>query len=343
MLYRRQRSRYWWVRFTAPDGAAVRRSTKTADKRLAQEYEDTLKATLWRQVKLGDRPAYQFHHAVERWLTEKAHLKSIADQKLHLRWLLQQIDPKIPLLAIARETVAGLKTASVGVSNATINRRLEVLRAVLRAARDEWGWLDKAPPVAMLPEPTRRIRWLTTGEAERLLAELPQHLRDMARFSLETGLREKNVCRLKWADVDLKRGVLTVHGDQHKSKKPLGVALSQGATTVLKGRPHRKGYVFLFEGHPVTKCNTAAWRKALKRAGIREFRWHDLRHTWASWHVQNGTPLHVLQEMGGWHSFEMVRRYAHLAPEHLAPYTKNLPNLRTLSGTLTKRGKTKTA
>jgi len=66
------------------------------------------------------------------------------------------------------------------------------------------------------------------------------------------------------------------------------------------------------------KFNTKAWRNALKRAGIIDFRWHDLRHTEASWHVQAGTPLHVLQELGGRESVEMVCRYAHLSSEHLA-------------------------
>jgi integrase len=70
----------------------------------------------------------------------------------------------------------------------------------------------------------------------------------------------------------------------------------------------------------VQQVSTKAWYKALKRAGIEKFHWHDLRHTWASWHVQNGTPLHVLQELGGWETPAMVRRYAHLATGHLAAY-----------------------
>jgi integrase len=78
--------------------------------------------------------------------------------------------------------------------------------------------------------------------------------------------------------------------------------------------------VFTYDGNPVKQVSTKAWYKALKRAGIEKFRWHDFRHTWASWHVQNGTPLHVLQELGGWETPSMVCRYAHLASEHLAAY-----------------------
>jgi hypothetical protein len=71
-----------------------------------------------------------------------------------------------------------------------------------------------------------------------------------------------------------------------------------------------------------------AWYAALRRAGIEDFRWHDLRHTWASWHVQQGMPQHALQELRGWESSEMVRRYAHFSAEHLAPYADNLCALR---------------
>ena len=72
-----------------------------------------------------------------------------------------------------------------------------------------------------------------------------------------------------------------------------------------------------YHSAPVTQCNTKAWRHALARAGIENSRWHDLRHTWASWHVQNGTSLQELQQLGGWSSFEMVLRYAHLSSDHL--------------------------
>jgi integrase len=68
----------------------------------------------------------------------------------------------------------------------------------------------------------------------------------------------------------------------------------------------------------------SAWERALRRTGIENFRFHDLRHTWASWHVMSGTRLQELMELGGWKSFEMVLRYAHLAPEHLANAAKRI-------------------
>ena len=70
--------------------------------------------------------------------------------------------------------------------------------------------------------------------------------------------------------------------------------------------------------------STKAWYQALRRAGIENFRWHDLRHTWANWHAQQGTPMSILQELGGWESAEMVRRYAHFSPHHLSPYADRL-------------------
>jgi len=72
----------------------------------------------------------------------------------------------------------------------------------------------------------------------------------------------------------------------------------------------------------LTRLNNTAWRRALSRAGIADFRWHDLRHTWASWMVQAGCPLEVLQKLGGWQRMEMVLRYAHFGVEHLAGYAE---------------------
>lgn len=77
------------------------------------------------------------------------------------------------------------------------------------------------------------------------------------------------------------------------------------------------------QGRLLNDPNNRAWRQALEKAGIEDFRWHDLRHRWASWHIQNGTPLYVLKKLGGWKTLVMVERYAHLLPENLARYAGN--------------------
>lgn len=88
----------------------------------------------------------------------------------------------------------------------------------------------------------------------------------------------------------------------------------------------RKGddstHVFVYRRRPIRCANTKAWRDALQKIGVRDFRWHDLRHTWASWHAQNGTPIYVLQELGAWQTEAMVKRYAHLAPSHYAGHAE---------------------
>lgn len=131
-----------------------------------------------------------------------------------------------------------------------------------------------------------------------------------------------------WSQVDLHRRIAWIHPDQSKTRKAIVVPLSDDAMRVLTLQVGKNTInVFSYQGLPVTQTTTAAWYKALKRCGITNFKWHDLRHTWASWHVQNGTPLHVLQELGGWQSSQMVRRYAHFSAGHLAEYVSRLPTL----------------
>ena len=97
-----------------------------------------------------------------------------------------------------------------------------------------------------------------------------------------------------------------------------GLPLNRDAILALRSvQAQHKRWCFTYKGKRIERIGSA-WKRSLKRAGIEKFRFHDLRHTWASWHVMNGTTLQELMELGGWKSFEMVLRYAHLAPEHLS-------------------------
>ena len=202
---------------------------------------------------------------------------------------------------------------------------LAVIRAILRKAQKEWDWIDNAPYVRLLPEPKNRIRWLTREEADALVNALPRHLAVMVKFSLLTGLRKSNVTGLEWSQVDLSRHTAWIHPDQAKARRSINVPLNEEACLLIRdqiGKHDR--FVFTYSGRPIKEANTKAFRAALKKVGIENFRWHDLRHTWASWHVQSGTPLAVLQELGDWESAEMVRRYAHFGNEHTAAYANRL-------------------
>lgn len=187
---------------------------------------------------------------------------------------------------------------------------------MLRKAEREWGWLERAPAFKTYREPRRRIRWLTQEEFRRLHAALPARYKDPAQFAVLTGLRQGNVIGLAWSQVDLDRKVAWVHPDQAKARRAIGVPLNDEAVALLRRQPHGAQRVF----GSLTPISSRVWAGALRRAGLADLRWHDLRHTWASWHVQRGTPLHALQELGGWECADMVRRYAHLAPGHLAQY-----------------------
>ena len=139
----RKRGAVWWVDVIAPNGERIRRSAGTGNKALAQEFHDQLKAELWRIAKLGEKPRRAWNEAVVRWLKEASHKATIESDKAHLRWLDRFLRGK-QLEAITRSLIDRITDArrAEGVSNATVNRTLEVLRAILRKCVNEWEWLD---------------------------------------------------------------------------------------------------------------------------------------------------------------------------------------------------------
>lgn len=318
-IYRRPKSPYWWTRFTI-GGIKVRRSTETADRAQAQEFEAALRASLWRQRKLGERPAYLWQHARERWLTETRKRSKAQDESI-LKWFDHWLNDE-RIAAIDRELIEKLRTLKARkTSESTANRYMALLRAILRKAAREWDWLDKAPTVPMFPIEPQEPRYLTRAQFAKLRKELPPHLRSLAEFSVHTGLRMRNATHLSWDRVDLARGMVWIPGRSAKGKQAIAVWLNTAAAKVLRAQKGKHAErVFTFEGEPFDDANGAAFVKARTRAGVPWLRWHDLRHTWASWHVQAGTPLHALQELGGWKSDAMVKRYAHQSPDHLKAY-----------------------
>jgi integrase len=313
-----KRNNIWWINISH-NGKRIQQTTGTSDKKAAKRVHDQVKADLWKITFLDEKPDYTWMDAVIRWLDEASHKRSIRDDEMHLRWLDPYLKDKT-LSAINRDLIEQIAKSKekTGVTASTVNRMLAVIRSILRKAEREWCWITRAPVIRMRPENTGRIRWLTQEEASRLISELPEHLADMVIFTLATGLRQSNVTGLQWRDVDLIKCHALVHPDQSKTKKAIPVPLNEDAITIIKKQLGKHDqFVFSYKGNCIIQCSTKAWRKALMRTGISDFRWHDLRHTWASWHVQNGTTLHELQELGGWTSYEMVLRYSHLTSDHL--------------------------
>jgi len=319
-LYRRKDSPFWWVKLPPIRGEsrALQQSTGTADKRQAQQVHDRLAAARWEQDRLGVKARHTWEEAVVRWLLETKHKATHEDDKAKLRWLDPYLGGK-QLDEIDRTLVDRIKFDREKIAAAgTTNRYLALIRAILRRACHEWEWIDRVPKFKLFKEAEGRVRSLSPAEFERLCSELPAHLADMARFSVATGLRQANVKGLDWQYVDLALKHAWIPGSQHKNGKPHSVPLNEMALAVLRRQigkhPTR---VFTFRGQPIGQVNTKAWTGALERAGIKDFRWHDLRHTFATWHRQAGTPTHELQRLGGWKTGAMVERYAHVAPEAL--------------------------
>ena len=196
---------------------------------------------------------------------------------------------------------------------------MALIRSILIRSRDEWEWIDKVPKIRLFKESNSRERSLTFDQVKALMQELPMHQRETVMFALATGLRQRNVLDLEWSQVNLALRHAWIHASQSKNRRPIAIPLNDTAINVLQRQLGKhETRVFTYAGKPLKAANTKAWGNALKRAGITDFRWHDLRHTWATWQRQAGTPTHELQRLGGWRTGAMVERYAHLAPESLA-------------------------
>ncbi len=181
------------------------------------------------------------------------------------------------------------------------------------------------PSIPKMEEGEGRFLYLTQEQAADLIMELPPHLAAMTRFALATGLRRANVTGMEWRNIDINRRVAWVWAEDAKGKRNIPVPLNDDAIALLnEQRGQDKEFVFVYEGNPILNTTTAAWKKAILRAGIDpSFTFHGLRHTWASWHVMAGTPLDVLQKLGGWKSLDMVMKYSHLAPDYIASFAEN--------------------
>jgi integrase len=317
-VYRRKDSRFWWFDTTLPNGQRVCGSSKTEDRQQAEAYLAKLRYEAFQTAVLGVKPKRTWQEAVVRYLAVKATLRSIED----VRRICRNLDlylGKLTLDQINGDVIWSIVQGELKKRNkpATVNRYLATVRSLLRMARDEWQWIDSFPKVRLLGGEVERDRWLTREEADKLLAVCPDHLAALVRFALATGCRAREITGLEWERVDLDRH--TAWLNQTKNGTPRGVPLNKDALEVLKAQQGKhKQYCFTFKGKPIRwQVSDKIWRRAVTEAGITDLRFHDLRHTWASWHRQAGTSCDELKDLGGWKTRSMVDRYAKFATEHL--------------------------
>jgi integrase len=326
---KRKGSPYWQIRFELA-GREYRLSSGTADKKAAQELEQSTRADLWRQIKLGER-RHTWDEAVAKCRAEDSHQNSWDRTQRSLNWFAPHLEGRL-LSEINYENILKLRALRQGEGAAlsTINREFSVLRSILKRCVEPWKLIESVPKVPMYRLPKIPPVWITREQAHALLGQLPKHSRDMMIFALATGLRRSNVTGMEWNRVDMQRATAFVPANEAKGREAITVPLNADALAVLerwKGR-HRR-YVFCFRQRaPIYQVTTRAWRKACKAAELDGVTFHTMRHSWASWQIQAETPLKMLQEMGGWATLEMPLRYAHLSPGHLAHYAD-----RTLLGT----------
>jgi integrase len=316
-LYKRKDSPYWWCSI----GSDTRVSTGTEDRAAAEEFERVLTQRRWRVEKLGDRAAVAWREVAERWLNESARPKR-RDREL-LKWLNERVGGASVSDVADADALEELRRDGIadGWSQSTVDRMMGTVSAVLKAC-GRWRYLEHVPVVPMYRPGLDEPRYLTPVELDRLCSHMPMHLALAARFSVATLLRMRAMLKLEWSRVDLKAGKAWVPRAHQKAARTFGLPLTSEAIRVLRAlraiNGPRAARVFLWMGRPIDDCNTKAFQDAVQASKLAPLRWHDLRHTGASWAVQSGVTLPELMVLGDWKDYRSVLRYAHLAPSQAA-------------------------
>ena len=206
----------------------------------------------------------------------------------------------------------------------------------------EWGMVEEElrkciRKVKLLPENNRRLRYLLPEECQRLIDSCDEHLKPIVITALNTGLRKGEIFNLKWENIDTETGFILLNQAQTKNSERKEIPMNQTLLKTLKGIPRQFEYVF---ANPLTgnRYNDVkrSFTTALKKAEIRDFKFHDMRHCFASWLVMGGIDLTTVKELMGHKDFKMTLRYSHLAPSHKIKAVDTLDTILTIKPTIQK-------
>ena len=299
-----------------------------AEEHLTRRLEEARQASVF-----GVRPKRTFRAAATRYLRENEDKRSIGDQALHLRQLDRFIG-NLDLGSIHMGTLQPYIEArrKDGVKAKSINLGLGVVRHILNVAASEWvdehalTWLASAPKIKLLKTSDERKPYpLSPDEQEKLFAELPEHLRSMALFKVNTGCRDGEVCGLRWEwEVqvpEFETSTFLIPGDRVKNGADRLVVLNSVARSIVEQQRglHPK-FVFAYSQirkkgkkqmyRPTETMNNTSWQKARKRAGLPQVRVHDLKHTFGRRLRAAGVSFEDRQDLLGHKSGRMTTHYS---------------------------------
>jgi len=212
---------------------------------------------------------------------------------------------------------------SEGVTPRTINYELTTMNHAYSLAVKEWEWVKDNPVKRVRMERVNNTieRWLSEEEEERLLMASPQWLQDVIVFAIHTGLRQSELLDLKWSQLNLERRTMTIHKQKNGNIDTLPLNATAMSVLIRKQQasPGPDDFVFpnTLNRRKLNRDLLDSFYKARDLAKIENFRFHDLRHTFATRLVQKGGSIFDLQKLGRWKTVSMVMRYAHHNPESL--------------------------
>ena len=303
----------------------------TDAKRWVQQTEAAIREV--RYFKTSQARKFTLSDAIERYsaevlLQDKPNNKN---QKNYLEYWDQALgayalaDLTPSLIVSARNKLMGSKNRFGRERGATTaNRYVAALSHVLTVAINDWEWLEIHPvrKISKLKQPRGRVRFLSDEERERLLTACREsdnpHLFAIVVLALSTGARKMEINALKWKDINLERQTIILHETKNGERRV--IPLTGYAFKLMQDKYEKQNKECEYAFPSKAKCQPidirTAWENTLVKAGIEDFRFHDLRHSAASYLAMNGATLAEIAEVLGHKTLQMVKRYAHLSEAH---------------------------
>ena len=330
-LYKRGTQGIWHIDKCVKGYGRLHESTGSSELEEAERYlirrlEEMRKASVY-----GIRPERTFRQAATKFLLDYQHKRSIGRYAQSLK-ILDPVIGDLPLRQVHQGTLEQFvrQRREQGMRANTINRDLAVVRRILTLAarlwRDEHGltWLETAPLLQLIDcDDARKPYPLSWDEQVKLFERLPEHLREMALFKVNTGTREQEVTGLRWnwevSIPELKTSVFVIPGEGVKNGEDRLVVMNAQARAVInRQRGKSSEYVFTYsKGQPVDRINTKAWRRAREEAGLSQVRVHDLKHTFGRRLRAKGVSHETRQVLLGHKNGHITTHYSAVEIEEL--------------------------